>query len=160
MMTRVWFFNKKSSIIFYFFACHLVRVSIINRSVFGFKILPIEYMWFSLAKTESRGVKFVNFLNFGSTDTDYIFFTITLHLTSFIISLKSIPGMSSSSVSGDLSTDPERNPWAVSERISVDYSLPTGFSFFSEREFTFAYTMLSKPAVSDSLVLSEYFGKN
>lgn len=49
----------------------------------------------------------------------------------------------------------ERNPWASSERMSVVYTLPVGFEYLNQKEFTLAYVVISKVFVLDSL--SEVF---
>lgn len=162
MMTRVWFF-KKSAILLYFLCCHLVRLSILYRDIVSNKEVPSDLLNHglrllqsnNLAFSNSRAVYFYN-LNFFKKVINASLFDILANGLiggDFLAALRNHTENPWACVNSNTA---ERNPWAVSERITVNYTMPKGFDYSTPSNYALSYVIVSKATVDESTIIPNW----
>lgn len=162
LLTRIWFYDKKSPFLLYIFCTHLLRISLAYNDHYRSRKVPSGFIkhGISIAKTNGAfGMELFNYKQsyfFSNAASFFRYDSVSKKLVGFDLEVLLKKFNLAESESSTLNS--ERNPWAVPERITVNYSLPPVEKNEKEsEEFTVSYVMISSKATSfNTIVIPEF----
>lgn len=157
LLTRIWFYDKKSPFLLYIFCTHLLRISLAFNDHYRSRQAPKGFIKYGISLAKTNGAFGRELFNSKQS----YFFSDAMLFFRFDAASKTLVGFDLESLlkkfnlsdSDSESLESERNPWAVPERITVNYNLPSIEDKKENEDFAISYVMISSKATAFSTII-------